>query len=301
MAHVNLITNADDFGLTISICDAIESAFKKGILTSATLLAASAHAPYAAGIAERNPGLSVGAHLQLVAGEPVTSDLSKIRTLVTDDGRFYPGYLDFFKNWHLGKIAAREIKTELINQIKKIMALGITPSHADSHQHIHMHPSLLPIFIDVLKETGIRKMRDPVEPFEFALHKGLSLSKGNAIKILFMNSLYKSWYGRKIAKAKIFSPDSFFGQFYSGAMTKDRAAYFIGYLERRYETRKESSGKEIFVELMTHPGASAEEYKNIPGCDADFMKYKWADELSMLLSPELKNLINDSGIKLCGY
>ncbi len=301
MARVNLIINADDFGLTISICDAVESAFRNGILTSATLLASSAHALYAAEIAARNPRLSVGAHLQLVAGKPVTSNLSKIRTLVTDDGEFYPGYLDFFKNWHLGKISAREIKIELINQVKKIMALGINPSHADSHQHIHMHPSLLPIFIEVLKDAGIGKMRDPVEPFKFDLHKGLSPSKGNAIKIFFMNSFYKSWYGRKIAKSKIFSPGSFFGQFYSGAMTEEKVASFIGYLERRYETRKEHSGKEIFVELMTHPGESAEEYKNMPECDADFMKYRWRDELSMLLSPGLKNMISDAGIKLCGY
>ena len=301
MARINLITNADDFGLTISICDAIENAFKNGVLTSTTLLASSAHSSYAAEIARRNPGLSVGAHLQLVAGEPVTSDLSKIRTLVTAEGKFYPGYMSFFKNWHLGKISASEIRTELINQIKKIMALGITPSHADSHQHVHMHPSLLPVFISALKETGIAKMRDPVEPFEFGLHKGISFSRGNAIKILFMNSFYKKWYRRRMSRADIFCPDSFFGQFYSGAMTKERVDGFIGYLEHRYETRNKNPGRVTTIELMTHPGSSQAEYENIPECDADFMKYRWADELSMLLSPELKKRISGSGITLCGY
>ncbi len=301
MTQINLITNADDFGLTESICDAIETAFRKGILTSTTLLASSAHSSYAAAIAQRNPGLSVGVHLQLVAGEPVTADLSKIGTLITKNGNFYPGYLDFFKSWHLGKISASEIKTELINQIKKIMALGITPSHADSHQHVHMHPSLLPIFIDALKETGIRKMRDPVEPFKISLHKGIAVSKGNAIKIFFMNPFYKNWFRKRMSASKILCPDSFFGQFYSGAMTEDKVAAFIDYLERRYNAKGKHQQNSILVELMTHPGSSASEYENIPECDADFMRYRWADEFSMLLSPALKEKISEAGIKLCGY
>lgn len=301
LMEINLIINADDFGLTESICEGIKKAHLEGILTSATLLAGAQYSQYAAAIARECRGLSVGAHLQLVAGRPVTKDLQKISTLIDENG-FFPGnYVEFFKKWHLGKISPQHIKTELFNQIRKIISLGINPSHADSHQHLHMHPGLLPIFTEVLKDAQIFKLRNPVEPFNLKFHGILKFSKGNIIKTLFFNPVYNIWYKNKIKKSGLNMPDVFFGQFFSGNMTIENVMPALEYYKKLIFNGSSEKGKPLVIEMMTHPGYSAAEYENIDCCDDDFKKYKWRQEFDMLTSKEVKSFINDAGIKLVNY
>lgn len=297
MKKISVIFNADDFGLTKSISDAVIEAHRRGVLTSATLMAGEEWAPYAAGLAARNPGLSVGVHFQLVAGKPVTRDLSKVRTLVDENGMFPPNFMAFFKKLHFGGVDMRQLRTELMNQVKKAAALGVKITHADSHQHLHMHPRVLAAVADVMREAGISRIRNPVEVYDRALHGRVAPTAGNAIKIAFMNPAYKWWYGRRLSAFGFRYPGVFFGQFCSGAMTEDRILGFAGRVEgiaARYP------GDAVVCEIMTHPGA-ADEYNNIGICDAAFGKYRWREEFLALTSPAVRAALAERGVEPLGY
>ncbi len=312
MKKIKLIINADDFGLTKSVSDAVLSAHREGALTSATLLAGAEYAGYAASLARGCPRLSVGIHFQLVAGRPVTRDLSRVRTLIDENGMFPRNFIDFFKKLHTGRINYAHIKTELINQVKKAMALGVKISHADSHQHLHMHPFVIGPVVEVMREAGIHKLRNPVEVFNYSLHRPLKLSAGNIIKIIYMNPLYKKWFNGKLSSSNILFPDIFFGQFSSGAMTLDKFLKFLAHTRALIDagcahgerTDTPFSGVEAengpVCEIMTHPGG-ANEYDNIPECDDEFKKYLWREEYLALKSPELTAKINELGFVLTGF
>src|SRR5256712_3264171 len=82
-----LIVNADDFGLTEQVSRGILDAHREGIVTSTTLMANGGAFDAAVTLARRSPPLSVGVHLHLTQGAPL-SPPSKIPTLVDGRGRF---------------------------------------------------------------------------------------------------------------------------------------------------------------------------------------------------------------------
>jgi len=67
-----LIVTADDFGLSVAVNEAVESAHRDGILTAASLMVAEPAARDAVERARRLPQLAVGLHLVVVDGRPVS-------------------------------------------------------------------------------------------------------------------------------------------------------------------------------------------------------------------------------------
>src|SRR5215475_8660770 len=76
-----LIVNADDFGLTSGVNRAIVEAHTQGIVTSATLMANGSALQGAAQLAQSVPHMSIGCHVVLVDGKPI-SDKSKVPSLL---------------------------------------------------------------------------------------------------------------------------------------------------------------------------------------------------------------------------
>src|SRR5712671_178540 len=63
-----LIVNADDFGRSRSINEAVIRAHREGILTSASLMVNEEASAEAIALARENPQLGVGLHLTLLCG-----------------------------------------------------------------------------------------------------------------------------------------------------------------------------------------------------------------------------------------
>src|ERR1041385_5459776 len=63
-----LIVNADDFGRSHSINEAVIRAHREGILTSASLMVNEPSCAEAVEFAKQNPNLGVGLHLTLLMG-----------------------------------------------------------------------------------------------------------------------------------------------------------------------------------------------------------------------------------------
>lgn len=153
---LNLIINADDFGFSKEINNAIELCFERGIINSATLMA---NMPGSIDAVERVrlSNFSVGIHLNLIEGLPICSDLLN-DPLLSNDGllQFNIPRMSVF----LKKNTRDLIKKELEAQILFLKNNGIVITHIDSHQHTHTIFPIALIVFDLAKKYGL-KVRIP--------------------------------------------------------------------------------------------------------------------------------------------
>jgi predicted glycoside hydrolase/deacetylase ChbG (UPF0249 family) len=159
MKAKRLIVNADDFGMSQGITDGILLAHRLGFLTSTSLMANMPAAEYAASRAARVPALAVGMHLNICQGKPILAP-SKVRSLVDAEGNFFRPAALARKLWRRA-VSAAEIEAEFRAQIRWAKEHGIDPTHADSHQHMHIYPGALRAFCRAVEAEGISCVRAP--------------------------------------------------------------------------------------------------------------------------------------------
>ena len=82
-----LVVNADDFGRSESINEAVIRAHTEGILTTASLMVNESAAEEAVHLAKEHPRLGVGLHLALVCGKAALPP-EKIPRLAEANGQF---------------------------------------------------------------------------------------------------------------------------------------------------------------------------------------------------------------------
>lgn len=142
-----LIVNADDFGLAGSVSTGIIDVYQAGQLSSTTLMVNMPGTEEAVDLAERHPGLGVGLHFNLTEGRPLTD----ARSLVDTDGEFLLRG-ELIRRSVRGRVEADEITRELTAQLDRFVSFGLTPTHLDSHQHVHMVPTVFRAMASVLSE-----------------------------------------------------------------------------------------------------------------------------------------------------
>ena len=148
-----LIVNADDFGLAGSVSTGIIDVYQAGQLSSTTLMVNMPGTEEAVDLAERHPGLGVGLHFNLTEGRPLTD----ARSLVDSDGAFLLRG-ELIRRSIRGRVEPSEIARELTAQLDRFVSLGLTPTHLDSHQHVHMVPTVFRAMAPVLRER-VRALR----------------------------------------------------------------------------------------------------------------------------------------------
>ena len=158
-----IILNADDFGRHTLINRAVERGVTDGVLCSATIMPGGAAFDDAAELAARSPKLGVGIHLTLVNGNPVLPP-AEIPSLVTESGVFVDDHTTFAVRLLRGAVNLDEVRAELAAQLRRVEAAGIHPTHADSHQHMHVLPGVIDIVLDLCRAAGIPAMRAPRAP-----------------------------------------------------------------------------------------------------------------------------------------
>lgn len=82
---IDVLVNADDFGLTKAVNYGILDSHKYGIVNSATIMMNAKATEHAIEIAKKTPSLKVGIHLVLTWGKPLLSD---VPSLVDESGFF---------------------------------------------------------------------------------------------------------------------------------------------------------------------------------------------------------------------
>ena len=129
-----VIVHADDLGMTHSVNAASIKGLESGLVTSASIMVPCPWFPEMADYAKAHTDADLGLHLTLTSERvfyrwgPVASK-DNVRSLVDSNGYFH---LNWTEATH---IDAREVEIELRAQIERALAMGVRPTHLDSHQY----------------------------------------------------------------------------------------------------------------------------------------------------------------------
>lgn len=153
-----LIVNADDFGRSLSINEAIIRAHRDGILTTASLMVNGEAFEDAVAKARENPRLGVGLHLTLLCG---TSALSpeEIPGLVNSKKEFSNAPAATGMRYFFLKSLRSQLEAEITAQFRKFQSTGLPLDHVNGHLHMHMHPTVFKILMKHAEEWKIRHLR----------------------------------------------------------------------------------------------------------------------------------------------
>ena len=129
-----LIIHADDVGMTHSVNAATIKALDTGLVNSASIMVPCPWFPEIAAYAKSHPDIDFGLHLTLTSERvyyrwgPVAPK-DKVLSLVDENGYFH-------HDWSPEtRIDPKDAEIELRAQIDRAYAMGIRPTHLDSHQY----------------------------------------------------------------------------------------------------------------------------------------------------------------------
>jgi chitin disaccharide deacetylase len=284
-----LIVNADDFGMSRGITDGIILAHRYGFVTSTSLMVNMPAAEYAVSRLAALPQLGVGAHLNITAGPPVLPP-QEVPTLVDTSGRFHGAAVMSRKLWQ-GRAAGREIEAEFRAQIRWMKDRGVTPTHADSHQHMHIYPAAIGPFIRSLTAEGIRctrATRSTVWPKSRVMaadwiggpHEG-SLARRACVRV------YRGFL-QAVAFRRFDMPDS-----RVSFLSRDRRDLSV--LGERWKSALESLPPGTF-ELACHPGLFERGFS-----EGDPIRVQREEELHWLTDHDRRDVVDQRGIQLISY
>jgi len=148
-----VIFHVDDAGMSHNSNMGAIKAIEDGVATSMSIMMPCPWVPEMSAYLKDHPQVDAGVHLTLtaewkkyrwgpVAGKPA------VPGLVDSEGCLWHGVADVASH-----ATADEVETEMLAQIDKALAMGIKPTHLDSH----MGTCFLPLYLDRYVKVGIEK------------------------------------------------------------------------------------------------------------------------------------------------
>ena len=273
-----IILNADDFGRHELINRAVERCVADGVLRSATLMPGGAAFDDAAALAVRTPALGVGIHLTLVNGNPVLPPAA-IPSLVTETGVFVDDHTAFAMRLLRGRVSLDEVRAELAAQLRRVEAAGIHPTHADSHQHMHVLPHIIDIVLDLCRAAKIPAMRAPRAPLFAGNFGGVGQLIGRTgLAVLAHRAATKA------RRRGIRTPDHFAG-IVAGEAVDTRAL-----------TKIAAQLKDGTTEVMLHPGT--DNAVLIRDC---LWEHDFEAEFAAVCAPAVQDALAASGAEIVNF
>ena len=276
-----LIVNADDFGMSEAVNEAIIRAHREGVLTSTSLMVTGEAVEQAVRLAKENPGLAVGIHLVAVMGRSVLPQ-SEIPTLVDRGQNFSNNPVAAGLKYFFSPQARRELRREIAAQFARFHETGLRLSHVDGHLHLHVHPV---IFNEALRQAikyGARRMRVPEEERRLALAFDPSHRAQKTVFTIQFGGLAR-YMKRKLRAAGFSVPERVYGNLQSGRMDESYFLYMLDHL------------RAATAEIYFHPAA----YPADRALDAD--EQQCQIEFETLLSGRVRERLAQSGVKLTTY
>ena len=264
---------ADDFGITESVSRGILRAHAQGIVTSTSLLVVGAAFDRTVHLLGAAPQLGLGVHLALAGGDAPVLTPREVPTLVDSTGKLYGSWRSFLWRLIRGQVDPSDVRRELDAQIAKALSLGLSLTHLDSHQHLHLWPAVREIVIELARARGIPCIRVPRST-------GKRLT-GFGVSVLASGLEHAS------QRAGLCYTRGFYGFDEAGRLTAPVLDMTLD--------RVVASGTST-VELCAHPGERDEwTAKTHP------WGYRWADELAALTRPMLGARLEARGVTLGSY
>jgi len=275
------VINGDDFGFSAGVNAATIEAYKNGILTSTSLMVTAAAFDQAVQLARENPGLAVGLHLVVVCGKSALPP-ARVPHLVDDHGRFPHGPVLTGLRYQFSRAARRELREEIRAQLEKFAQTGLPLSHVDGHLHMHMHPVVFDILVEMSRYFPIRHIRAPKEETSISLRIDGSNRIAKMVTGWIFGKLHHSG-AAKLKRAGIDFSDRVYGLMASGGMTESYVLKLIPQMTGRR------------VEIYLHPA------KECPGESLNGPKGSGPAELETLLSPKVRAALVASGFQLATF
>ena len=147
-----LIVHADDLGMTHSVNAATIKAFESGLVNSGSIMVPCPWLSEIAAYARANPQADLGLHLTLTSewtpfrwGPVAPRD--RVASLLDKDG-----YLRLTESEAAANADPKQVEMEIVAQIEKARALGIQPTHLDSHMGtLYQNKALFEVFLRVAR------------------------------------------------------------------------------------------------------------------------------------------------------
>jgi predicted glycoside hydrolase/deacetylase ChbG (UPF0249 family) len=271
---IQLILNADDFGLTQSVNDAVFELAEKKALSSTTVMVNMPHAEAARDLLEID-GFGVGLHFNLTEGRPIAK-LSEVSTLVDGDGRFhdFKGLIDGLKS---GRVQEAQIDAELQAQWDRLSEiLGQAAGHLDSHQNIHKQPGVLRALLSFAREHPGLGVRNP--------HRFVFDSEAEAARPVssWKHSLRQAKLKRVLTDIYLRRTGRLLGEVFRVPDAELHAANFkkLELLQAIQRGGFPFEGGDGIFEVACHPAVSTE------GLDADKLQDKRVQEYECMRDPQ---------------
>ena len=265
-----LVVNADDFGRSPAINQAVIRAHREGILTSASLMVNEPHAAEAVALAKKNPSLGVGLHLALVCGVSALPP-DQIPQLVNARAQFSNNPVTTGWRYFASRRCREQLRPEIEAQFEKFRATGLPLDHVNGHLHFHLHPVVFEILMETAERHGIKTLRLTNDPFRLNAH----LAGGRWLYRLVHAAIYRILSARArpvLARKKIRHTDAVFGLLQNAFVDTEFISKLLPLLPPGDS------------ELYSHP--SLDQFKN---------------EFDALVQPTIKTLAAQLGIQLIRY
>jgi hopanoid biosynthesis associated protein HpnK len=269
-----LIICADDFGRDLAVNEAVERAHREGVLTVASLMVGAPAVADAVARAKQLPALAVGLHLVLADGAPVLP-AAEVSALVVGDGAFDPNMVRAGFRFYFSPRARRQLAAEIRAQFEAFRRTGLALDHVNGHKHVHLHPTVARMIVEIGRDYGLRAVRLPAEPAQ-PLHLAFPDERSAAPAWSPVVAALR----RRLARAGLARNDQIFGIAWSGRMVEDRVLRLLPHLP------------DGVSEIYFHPAADGA--SPTPG-------YRHAEELAALLSPRVRRRIGELGLVLACY
>jgi hopanoid biosynthesis associated protein HpnK len=257
----------------LAVNEAVEISHRRGILTAASLMVGAPATADAVARARRMPELAVGLHLVLVRGRPLLP-AAAVPDLVDPKGNFRDGLFTAGVAYFFRPALRRQLAAEIRTQFDAFRASGLALDHANCHNHLHLHPTVLGLILKIGADYGLKAVRLPVEPFRPST---AAAAGENAFGRLASSVALAPWsvlVARRLRRRGIAANDHLFGMRDSGRMTRERLLRLIPALP------------EGVSEIHLHPAA--------PGWASDdpaAAGYRHEDELAALTDPEVSEAL----------
>jgi hopanoid biosynthesis associated protein HpnK len=184
------------------------------------------------------PTLKVGLHLVVIEG-PAVLPPAAIPDLVDADGQFPSDQLRLGIDYFFRPRVRHQLTVEIRAQFEAFAATGLTLDHANAHKHMHLHPTVGRMMIEIGGDFGLRAVRIPAEPPAVMARCGTRVGLGG-------HAMYR-WTAllrHQASAAGLETNDHCFGLAWSGHMTAERLHSLLSVLP---EGRNE---------IYFHPAAS---------------------------------------------
>ncbi len=261
-----LVVTADDFGASLEINEAVERAHREGVLTAASLMVGEPAAADAVERARSMPRLGVGLHVALTNARAVLP-IARVGTLVDSRGLFDSRLVRAGVRYFASRRARAQLRDEIAAQFDAFAETGLPLDHVDAHNHMHVHPTLFSMILEIGQAYGMKAMRVPFEPFRLQ-----AAGIVNAIAIGPWAALMRV----RLRRAGILANDTVFGLNDTGRLDEGRVLDIVARLP------------DGVSELYVHPATSNAGYAR-------------SEEFDALLSPRVREAIVQRGIALVTF